>query len=564
MTYKRGGTVQLEGRGAAKRGKEMTEQLGAIAQVPGGLEMLMTMAAEELGGPKGGKTKQLRLYNMGGEVKGYAQGGLGMIMSQQAEEVRQAGQGDDEMLLHLAPEEYEAITSMWGEPDINPETGIPEYGFLSKLWKGIKKTVKKIVKSPLFSFIAPIALNIFVPGLGSAIGGMLGATGKAAAVIGNTIVRSGIGAVSGGKTGAISGALSGLTAGGVGKGIGTKLGLKGATARIAGDALLGGAAGAGTGVGFKAGALGAGMQSVMGDPMQRMQDKITDVGKKMFAPGRGEFDVTPGSLPPGTEGIVPDEFGFTGYGGAIPGPEVLPGEAIQSMAGLPTTPTGPGTSVFGTALPEAAADPSMWGKATGWMKEHPWLTGAGALGAGYLMTRGQEDEGPGESPFTLPPEFTESLPNLSFDREQIPLESYLDYGRVGGSQEGEAQFFDRNTISAVSPAGGPSGPGGPGEGMGAGTEPIPVGSGTGAMMRRAMLTGQGWTYDEGSQMLFPPGYYGPQSAQVALGGLIQKYQTGGHVRGPGTGRSDDIPAVLSDGEYVIDSESVALLGDGSI
>jgi hypothetical protein len=35
------------------------------------------------------------------------------------------------------------------------------------------------------------------------------------------------------------------------------------------------------------------------------------------------------------------------------------------------------------------------------------------------------------------------------------------------------------------------------------------------------------------------------------------------VRGPGTGRSDSIDAKLSDGEYVIDAETVALLGDGS-
>ena len=35
------------------------------------------------------------------------------------------------------------------------------------------------------------------------------------------------------------------------------------------------------------------------------------------------------------------------------------------------------------------------------------------------------------------------------------------------------------------------------------------------------------------------------------------------VKGPGTGRSDDIPALLSDGEYVIDAETVAMLGDGS-
>ncbi len=35
------------------------------------------------------------------------------------------------------------------------------------------------------------------------------------------------------------------------------------------------------------------------------------------------------------------------------------------------------------------------------------------------------------------------------------------------------------------------------------------------------------------------------------------------VTGTGTGRSDEIPALLSDGEYVIDAETVALLGDGS-
>jgi hypothetical protein len=35
------------------------------------------------------------------------------------------------------------------------------------------------------------------------------------------------------------------------------------------------------------------------------------------------------------------------------------------------------------------------------------------------------------------------------------------------------------------------------------------------------------------------------------------------VEGPGTGRSDSIKAELSDGEYVFDAETVALLGDGS-
>ena len=43
----------------------------------------------------------------------------------------------------------------------------------------------------------------------------------------------------------------------------------------------------------------------------------------------------------------------------------------------------------------------------------------------------------------------------------------------------------------------------------------------------------------------------------------QNFAAGGGVRGKGTGRSDSIAANLSDGEYVIDAETVALLGDGS-
>jgi hypothetical protein len=39
--------------------------------------------------------------------------------------------------------------------------------------------------------------------------------------------------------------------------------------------------------------------------------------------------------------------------------------------------------------------------------------------------------------------------------------------------------------------------------------------------------------------------------------------TGHYVRGRGDGQSDDIPAMLADGEYVFDSSSVSTLGNGS-
>ena len=47
---------------------------------------------------------------------------------------------------------------------------------------------------------------------------------------------------------------------------------------------------------------------------------------------------------------------------------------------------------------------------------------------------------------------------------------------------------------------------------------------------------------------------------------IPEFKTGttGHfVKGRGDGQSDDIPAMLADGEYVFDADTVAALGNGS-
>jgi hypothetical protein len=65
---------------------------------------------------------------------------------------------------------------------------------------------------------------------------------------------------------------------------------------------------------------------------------------------------------------------------------------------------------------------------------------------------------------------------------------------------------------------------------------------------------------------------------LASGGLPHKYaaaapkghkpefitgMTGYYACGHGTGQSDDIPAMLHDGDYVMDAETVSALGDGS-
>lgn len=50
---------------------------------------------------------------------------------------------------------------------------------------------------------------------------------------------------------------------------------------------------------------------------------------------------------------------------------------------------------------------------------------------------------------------------------------------------------------------------------------------------------------------FPNGLYGPRFAK-----------DGGHINGPGTGTSDDVPAMLSDGEFVLTAKAVRGAGNG--
>lgn len=99
---------------------------------------------------------------------------------------------------------------------------------------------------------------------------------------------------------------------------------------------------------------------------------------------------------------------------------------------------------------------------------------------------------------------------------------------------------------------------------------IPGGVGTGGTGARpaADLAVQGlrdpkdyYRYGYGPEQSFfnyvPQG--APNTSQAYTG-----YAEGGYaVGGPGDGRDDKIPALLSDGEYVVDAETVALLGNGS-
>jgi hypothetical protein len=78
---------------------------------------------------------------------------------------------------------------------------------------------------------------------------------------------------------------------------------------------------------------------------------------------------------------------------------------------------------------------------------------------------------------------------------------------------------------------------------------------TGDMRRYAIAGGERDFYEDNELPEMP-------RTAAAMGGLMRAAQ-GRYVKGDGHGREDRIPALLSDGEYVFDAETVSMLGDGS-
>lgn len=75
---------------------------------------------------------------------------------------------------------------------------------------------------------------------------------------------------------------------------------------------------------------------------------------------------------------------------------------------------------------------------------------------------------------------------------------------------------------------------------------------------------RGYHWDENSRKVVRNAHGGPIHGHLG-NMLVDHFRSGGdqYVQGPGTGRSDEIDAKLSNGEYVMDAETVAMLGDGS-
>ncbi len=549
----RGGLGQMLAQAGGD--SEIVKAAEMVESIPGGMELLYTMAGEELIQKAGGSpkdAKKVRLYNMGGAVE-LAEGGPARAA---AEKTRAAGRGDDSIMLHMSPEEYEVITSMWGEPEVNPNTGIGEYGFLSKVWKKVKGAVKKIFKSKIFQVVAPIALSIFAPGLGTAIGGALGAGATAAPIIGNALIQGGLSAAGGGDF--VKGAVSGAITGGLGKVAGAQVskiapGISDQTAAVIGSGLAGGAASSVTGGDFMEGAVMGGL----GEYMRPTMEGLVSKGQEAFGiqdPGAGGILAV--GQPEYTGSALDTEFGS----GLAPG-EMGPPAPSPFDPSSPTFvgPPGPAPGAPGTAPAPAAGGP---------------LAGLGQYALPALMAAGAYGSGDYEEAQRpeLPPHMMESLPVYTMNRQfrQLPdPTNYYTYGQAGAPQSGQHLFLQPDPFAGEAGSGHPLAP--PAGGLAqmiASGQPIPP-QVAGADAQN--LLSQGYTQDPATGNWLPPLGLAPGQA---TGGYMEQADDiwsespsvsaqGRYVKGPGTGRSDDIEARLSDGEYVMDAESVALLGDGS-
>ena len=95
------------------------------------------------------------------------QGGLNIAQNPMAQELQSQGRGEDTMLVHMTPDEVNSLQGLamaaGGSLTINPETGLPEAGFLKKL----------------LPTLLGVGLN-FIPGVGPLMAAGLVAAGSVA------------------------------------------------------------------------------------------------------------------------------------------------------------------------------------------------------------------------------------------------------------------------------------------------------------------------------------------------------------------------------------------------
>lgn len=427
-----------------------------------------------------------------GTMPGMAQGGL----ARHAQSLQRMGRGGDTMLAHINPREAAVLARMGGSGTVNPNTGLTEFkgGGLSSIFKAV----------------LPIALNFIAPGMGAALGGMLGATGAGASMLGGALLGGASTALGGGDF------LKGAALGGLGAGGGdwlggavnsaTGLGLGQAATSALGSGLAGGALGALSGKGFAQGALQGAAGNYLGGQLGSMGQGA--VGTGLAAAGKNFGNMMTAGYDPKTSLIGGALSGVaTGMFGA-PKPS---SQVVGNLKGVAPT------DAYGTmpsATPDAISAPGGGPAPQGGLSS---LVG-GDMSIGKLLAGAQvlsalqgAPEPVQQAVSAMSPEQQEyfNRPSITWNWDQLQKDA-------AASGQDLSNYMSQN-----------------------------------------------WNKVTGGQYNNPPKLArGGALNAMALGGrsdtIDAKYMSGGSL-----GQADQIDAKLSDGEFVIPADVVAHLGDGN-
>jgi hypothetical protein len=517
----------------------------------------------------------------------FAKGGI----AQAAEALRQQGRNGDTVLAHINPQEAALLKRMGGSGTINPETGLPEY--FKKAFKSVTKAVGGAVKS-----VVGAASKVLGPELTSVVatvgGFMIG--GPAGAAIAQGLVTYGQGGslkdvLLNSATAYIGGAF-GPTAGAVAGGASTLA--KGGSLK---DAIKAAAI---------SGAVSYGMNQMGQLGSQGMAPEGTNLSQTGSIDAGGNFVpdasvATPNSVtatnPTGTGTSVATPNTITAANpsgfGLNAGPPPVSGANVGSASGLQSlnfqAPTyalnAPVSAPSGIAsLGNAAgssASPGFFSNLTSgnlaaagkdafaFAKANPVTTTGLVLGATGLMGGFKPDQPPppgivdrnvtGESLIAQDPNkyIVQGMPGVRYTAE-----GNIDRSGTGTVFQPNPAFQASQTFASPQ--------------YGTNTQPN-YPTYTPPMMAAAPVAGNvvsqpyntmamynflptnqpRYMADGGIASFFAPG----QSVlQMNRGGYPRKT---GQISGPGTETSDDIPAMLSDGEFVITAKAVRGVGNGS-
>lgn len=528
-----------------------------------------------------------------------AKGGLASV----AQYLQSMGRDGDTILAHINPQEAALLKRMGGAGTINPATGLPEFRSLWARFKSavidpVVDTVRDIVKSPIGRIVATVALASVLGPSGLAL---VSSSAAAGAIAGGTVAL----AAGGGLKEAVIGASLGYIGGG-GEIAGVSP-LESAQGAIAG--VTGAAPGTVLNTGLTAGMMGTGAGLAMGQslPEALKTGALTGLGAGAFQGIQGLSTPTTQELagaspidqaaaaargvdigaPAGAEGIMGVVGAPTGVGpvGAVPaggigdigGIEGLTLADTQALAGgdlvdVPTpdltTPVyDPGTLTSVSAAPEG----SRFGFDEG--------TSSGEWGTQVEAPKGMFGR---MGDFAKDPSF-ENLGKVLVDPTATTFIGKYGPGMalgLGTAAAGGAFKREQPDLSAATratrpipypytPGGAISRPGVSSTNIGVATPGLfsvgsPATPATPSPVPPLYLPTGVTNQPQGIlQPYNVAGLYGVPRQYYNEGGTAEYPRKTGAINGPGTGTSDSIPAMLSDGEFVFTAKAVRNAGGGS-